>query len=51
MVRAGLTRQALHAAILGFMHPITGETLRFERAPPADMAQLESELGGRDFFT
>ncbi len=51
MARAGLSRQALHAAILGFLHPITGEPLRFERAPPADMAQLESELGSRDFFT
>ncbi len=33
-------RQALHAAILGFVHPITNEALRFERAPPADMAEL-----------
>jgi len=29
-------RQALHATVLGFVHPITGETLRFEREPPAD---------------
>ena len=32
---AGLKRQALHAAVLGFVHPITGEALRFETAPPA----------------
>ncbi len=51
MARAGLTRQALHAAILGFVHPITGEPLRFETAPPSDMAQLESELSAQDFFT
>ncbi len=51
MARAGLTRQALHAAILGFVHPITGERLRFETPPPADMTQLESELGAQDFFT
>jgi len=51
MVRAGLTRQALHAAVLGFVHPITGEPLRFETPPPADMARLESELGAQDFFT
>ena len=31
-----LGRQALHAFILGFVHPITGQRLRFEREPPAD---------------
>ncbi|WP_297512341.1 RluA family pseudouridine synthase [uncultured Caulobacter sp.] len=41
---AGLARQALHAAVLGFVHPITGEALRFETAPPADMAALEADL-------
>jgi 23S rRNA pseudouridine1911/1915/1917 synthase len=41
---AGLLRQALHAAVLGFRHPITGEKLRFETAPPADMRQLEALL-------
>ena len=38
------TRQALHAAILGFVHPVTGEALRFETAPPADMQALEARL-------
>ncbi|MEZ5970682.1 MAG: RluA family pseudouridine synthase [Hyphomonadaceae bacterium] len=33
-------RQALHAAVLGFKHPITGEELRFESELPADMADL-----------
>ena len=42
---AGLTRQALHAAVLGFVHPITGETLRFESPLPPDMARLEALLG------
>jgi len=42
---AGLTRQALHAAVLGFVHPVTGETLRFESPLPADMARLEALLG------
>ncbi len=37
-------RQALHAAVLGFEHPITKEALRFERAPPADMADLINAL-------
>jgi 23S rRNA pseudouridine1911/1915/1917 synthase len=43
---AGLTRQALHAAILGFVHPVTGEALRFETSPPADMRTLEASLAG-----
>lgn len=38
--RAGETlgRQALHAAVLGFRHPITGEAMRFETAPHEDFA-------------
>lgn len=31
-----LGRQALHAAVLGFVHPITGERVRVEAAPPED---------------
>ncbi|ATC34030.1 RluA family pseudouridine synthase [Caulobacter vibrioides] len=41
---ADLRRQALHAAVLGFVHPITGEALRFETPPPPDMAALEVAL-------
>ncbi|WP_414642220.1 RluA family pseudouridine synthase [Brevundimonas sp.] len=44
VVEAGLTRQALHAAILGFVHPVTGEALRFETSPPEDMRRLEQGL-------
>jgi len=33
-------RQALHAAVLGFPHPVTGEPLRFETEPPKDMQRL-----------
>ena len=33
----GLDRQALHAASLGFMHPLSGEELRFESPMPEDM--------------
>ncbi len=40
----GLNRQALHAAVLGFTHPVTGEVLHFETPLPADMAALESRL-------
>ncbi|HEY0648836.1 RluA family pseudouridine synthase [Phenylobacterium sp.] len=41
---AQLSRQALHAAVLGFRHPVTGEALRFESPPPDDMAKLEDLL-------
>ena len=33
-------RQALHAAVLGFDHPVTGEHVRFEAPLPQDMADL-----------
>jgi 23S rRNA pseudouridine1911/1915/1917 synthase len=44
IAEAGLRRQALHAAVLGFVHPVTGEALRFESPLPADMATLEGLL-------
>jgi 23S rRNA pseudouridine1911/1915/1917 synthase len=44
IAQAGLTRQALHAAVLGFRHPVTGETLRFESPLPPDMANLQGLL-------
>ncbi|MEP7349319.1 MAG: RluA family pseudouridine synthase [Sphingorhabdus sp.] len=37
-------RQALHAATLGFIHPISGETLCFESSLPEDMQLLLSAL-------
>ena len=33
-------RQALHAAELGFIHPVTGESLSFKSAVPSDMQEL-----------
>jgi 23S rRNA pseudouridine1911/1915/1917 synthase len=33
-------RQALHAEILGFLHPVTGEAMRFETKPPEDFSRL-----------
>lgn len=33
-------RQALHAAVLGFTHPVSGEAVRFEAPLPKDMADL-----------
>ncbi len=41
-----LGRQALHAALLGFEHPRTGEFLQFESPLPADMAALVGALRG-----
>jgi 23S rRNA pseudouridine1911/1915/1917 synthase len=31
-----IPRQALHAKTLGFVHPVTGETLRFDSELPED---------------
>ncbi|MFW2852361.1 RluA family pseudouridine synthase [Sphingomonas sp. TX0543] len=40
----GFRRQALHAARLGFIHPITRNALSFESAMPADMQELFIQL-------
>jgi 23S rRNA pseudouridine1911/1915/1917 synthase len=37
-------RQALHAASLGFIHPVTGEQLGFECSLPEDIQALLSDL-------
>jgi 23S rRNA pseudouridine1911/1915/1917 synthase len=39
----GFRRQALHAAVLGFVHPVTGDRLRFESDLPQDMKELIDE--------
>ena len=39
-----LGRQALHAATLGFTHPVTGEHVRFESPLPADMERALRRL-------
>ena len=41
-----LGRQALHAARLGFEHPVTGEWMEFESEPPEDMQKLLAALRG-----
>ena len=43
----GLQGQALHAAVLGFRHPRTGEMLSFRTAPPADFQAALASLQGR----
>jgi 23S rRNA pseudouridine1911/1915/1917 synthase len=42
----GFPRQALHAATLGFDHPVTGERLEFAAPVPADMSGLIEALRG-----
>jgi 23S rRNA pseudouridine1911/1915/1917 synthase len=42
--RLSFNRQALHAAELGFIHPVTSAALRFSSEIPFDMQQLFSEL-------
>jgi len=50
-VRAALLafpRQALHAATLGFRHPVTGEALSFQSPLPEDMRALVALLDGNN---
>ena len=44
---AGMARQALHAARLAFVHPMTGQTMEFHAPLPADMQQALSLWGLR----
>ena len=40
----GFARQALHAATLGFVHPVSGEEMQFEASLPEDMEHLLAGL-------
>ena len=42
--RLGFERQALHAARLGFMHPVDSRSLSFDSRMPSDMQELLSAL-------
>lgn len=42
--RSGAPRVALHAAELGFVHPISGEDMRFEMPLPRDLSQFIDRL-------
>jgi 23S rRNA pseudouridine1911/1915/1917 synthase len=46
LARLQFRRQALHAAELGFVHPVLGETVKFASPTPVDMRELIVELGG-----
>lgn len=39
----GVGRQFLHSAVIGFVHPVSGETLRFESPLPQDLAAALAE--------
>ncbi|MHA7964407.1 RluA family pseudouridine synthase [Paenibacillus sp. CAU 1782] len=39
-----VNRQALHAAILGFFHPLTGEKMEFHAPLPHELRSLEEQL-------
>ena len=45
LLRLGFRRQALHAAHLGFVHPVTKGRLSFDSALPSDMQELFTALG------
>jgi len=40
----GLERQALHASVLGFRHPVNGEALSFESPLPAEISSVIAAL-------
>lgn len=48
LARLQFRRQALHAAELGFVHPASGEMVRFASKTPVDLGALIVELGGHD---
>ncbi|MCF4099714.1 RluA family pseudouridine synthase [Maritalea mediterranea] len=48
MALKGLNRQALHAALLGFEHPTSGEKMRFTAPLPEDMQELENALSAEN---
>lgn len=41
----GMTRQALHAARLRLLHPVSGEPMAFDSAPPADFTNALETAG------
>ncbi|PNE09638.1 MAG: RNA pseudouridine synthase [Beijerinckiaceae bacterium] len=43
---ASLSRQALHAAVLGFPHPVTAVQMRFTSALPQELRSLRDALAG-----
>jgi 23S rRNA pseudouridine1911/1915/1917 synthase len=46
--RLAFARQALHAAELGFRHPVTGQAVQWRSNLPQDMRELIDQLGRND---
>ncbi len=46
--RLSFQRQALHAAVLGFIHPVTGDRVHFSSDIPHDMLELIETLSRSD---
>lgn len=46
--RLSFRRQALHARLLGFVHPVLGDRLLFTSDMPEDMRELIEEIEGSD---
>jgi 23S rRNA pseudouridine1911/1915/1917 synthase len=46
LAELGFARQALHAATLGFVHPLSGKRLLFESPLPFDIVELIGRLSG-----
>ncbi len=44
ILAAAFRRQALHARTLGFEHPATGASMRFDAPPPQDFTELRDAL-------
>jgi 23S rRNA pseudouridine1911/1915/1917 synthase len=44
-----LHRMFLHAAVLGFEHPVTGKRVRFESPLPPELSRVLDALGGSAF--
>ncbi|MCU0692339.1 MAG: hypothetical protein MUF54_13145, partial [Polyangiaceae bacterium] len=43
-IAQGMGRHWLHAAVLGFAHPVSGESLRFVSALPVELRTALAEL-------
>jgi 23S rRNA pseudouridine1911/1915/1917 synthase len=48
LARLDFRRQALHAATLGFTHPVSGDRMRFSSDLPTDMTELIEGVSGSD---
>jgi 23S rRNA pseudouridine1911/1915/1917 synthase len=47
-IASRLARQALHAEVLGFVHPLTQQPMRWKSPLPADLLQALASLDGLD---